>query len=951
LLLFLFLKPAYGQDDPLPHQNFESTLQSAIHACAENQFTSAHRAFQDLESIFGREPEFQNPQIQKAILPLWGYAALISEDFPAAIEHLSAYIHQFPEHSKKQAFAQFTLAQAFQAAQRFPEAIDAYQLFTRNFAQKPESGIAQLRIAELYITLDQAEKALATFDHLFHSNHTPTLRLQARLRSLQIAIAHEQWALATECLIQTDWDLETLPDRYSLTIAALHIGDHWLQQNRPDDAIAAYRFVPSKDQLIHLQRLRLATIQDHFNRRSRSLRESDAGIWAEYYRSLLSQLKNLLQSLESSDDYTPAFLLRYGQAFAQANRHYEAWLIYESIANDTTLDDPTRQEAHYRQIVCIQQLGQWSDALIVAQSYAKAYPESPRSPLVLYLTANALQQLQRSREAIDILDRIMTTYPSHPACSRWLFTRGFNYLLLDEFSTARADFTEYTDRFANQTLATNARLWQVLTFFFEKKYAIALEALDPLIKATPEDHYLQAEMHYRRGSILYALRRFEPALDQINQYLAHFPQDHHHAEALVLRGDILMGLGRLLEAALAFRQVGPEAQTLYAYSVFQIGKIYRATEDYDRLADYFTEYLDQPDSTPILRVAEALYWIGWAREKQGRLLEAFPSFLQAIERYGNDPQATGIQDILTGLHRIHRQIHDNSAITDLNHALLATPQFIDWIDLQSEDALAHRQLTYYARLAIYKAERLKASKQYAAAEQIYLNLGESVPLINLDAEALGLIGMAQWENKDPKASESFTLLLHNYPKSAARIDAWIGLGQIAFQSEDWSQVIDWLQPVVQSYLTHPLAPKAALLYTSALQSLDQRSQAKDILHDILKLKSARGRPHAEALLQLADIAKHQEEASKAIAYYQRVYNLYRASPDLVVFAYFESARLFEKLGNLHAAFNTYVEMLQLASFEKPINQTRAQQERDRLQPLISTDNASSHSTSKEVSSS
>jgi len=85
--------------------------------------------------------------------------------------------------------------------------------------------------------------------------------------------------------------------------------------------------------------------------------------------------------------------------------------------------------------------------------------------------------------------------------------------------------------------------------------------------------------------------------------------------------------------------------------------------------------------------------------------------------------------------------------------------------------------------------------------------------------------------------------------------------------------------------------------------------AADGLNEILQLKGMRGRPHAQALAGLARIETDQENPKRAIPYWQRIYTLYRAYPELLAEAYWESAQLFEQIDDPIAAHNTVLEML------------------------------------------
>src|SRR5690606_19384861 len=104
--------------------------------------------------------------------------------------------------------------------------------------------------------------------------------------------------------------------------------------------------------------------------------------------------------------------------------------------------------------------------------------------------------------------------------------------------------------------------------------------------------------------------------------------------------------------------------------------------------------------------------------------------------------------------------------------------------------------------------------------------------------------------------------------------------------------------------------------------------------EILRLRSMRGRPHAAALMGLAETMIAAGEPERAIAYYQRVYTVHRAQNDFVAQAYLASSLLFETIGDLPAAHRTLVEMLSLTELEAFYDFDRARESEKTLAAKI-----------------
>ena len=108
---------------------------------------------------------------------------------------------------------------------------------------------------------------------------------------------------------------------------------------------------------------------------------------------------------------------------------------------------------------------------------------------------------------------------------------------------------------------------------------------------------------------------------------------------------------------------------------------------------------------------------------------------------------------------------------------------------------------------------------------------------------------------------------------------------------------------------HPLAIKVSLDYANTLTQTAEYDQAQSVLEDLLRLRTAKGRPHAKALLALSRNAEAAGELKRAVPYAQRVYNVYRGYPELAAEAYWMSALQFERLGDPVIAYKTLDEML------------------------------------------
>lgn len=936
LLLVATVRGAFIEMPP----TMQETLQLGVTSFTNGEYDKAAAAFDHLATTFGKEPQYQ-PLIP-TLLPIHAYACQMSERPDDAIRLYQQFLELEGQQESRRAFVLFSLAQAYQQGGELDKAVETYQSFIETAPDSPEAVLSAMRQAELYFEADDDQKGIDRLVGFAASDRVPsTLATQAQLRALQKALEMQDYPQAREILFNFDWSVDTMPELAVLTFAALDVGNRLMDEGHYPDAIRAYRYVTPAKQLVAAQNARLAGLQYTWNERQQQAGQGHhvEAIWNDYYRGLMARVEGQLNSLRDSGDYTPGYQMRLGQAFLLDERPREAYLMFRGLAENEELEQAMRGSAHYRWILAANALEDWDESLRIARLFLERYPGHPEFPSAMYLIATAYQELKNYRQAVEVLSELLAAYPDHRLANRWRFTRGFNYVLAQDFPPARQDFQAVLTREPEGVLADQARLWDAMSYYFARDYAEALQRFDAALETVPLQSPIYPELVYRRAQTLYSARDYPEALAATDDFLKRYGDHQRGPEARVLRGDILMGEGRLLEASNQFARVTPEAEALFPYAVFQRGKIQKALEAYDMMIEHFTEYVRRDDVPDKTRVAEALYWIGWAHEKQGNPEAAFPLFIEALAVHGNDVKAGETIAILQALHKLHTQYHagelDIAPGLKDPFGLLRESDFEQWLEAQLNEANEQQEWTWLSRINLYRAMRFRERGDLERAGTALLEIEGKVPMEQLDPEGLATVGDMLTSLELSSASEYYEYLMEEYPRSVQLGAAYYGMARLAMLKGDLAQAESFLNRFEAETSYHPAGAQVKLLRGQVLVELGYPEQAIAILQELLRLKSARGRPHAQALLGIASAYETLGEPDKAIAYYQRVYTLYRAYPDELVAAYVASAPLFEERGDLRAAYNTWRELVrneQLSNAREA--QAQAREAMDRLEPNL-----------------
>ncbi|MGJ8654116.1 MAG: tetratricopeptide repeat protein [Opitutaceae bacterium] len=889
---------------PTSAQTLQEQLDQAVAAFGEGNYSSTYWQLEAMELDYGQEPEYLNRTFQSALLPVRGYAALLAERPTDALVYFSELLSQYNPRPGVRAFALYNAAIAQSQTNSLAAAAQTFNTFQKTFPNSNEAALALLQEADLRAEIGDHAEAMDLLNRFYDSKAPQTLRMQARLRALQLAGSIGDSEQTQHILFETDWNIAAMPDIAVLSFAALDAGDLLLNNGLYKEAIRAYRLTLPRNILIEKQSERLEATK-------RALEEQAmfaSSIWKSHSRQLIARLERQLERLENMEDYTPSLYLRSGQAYLLASRYREATILFRTVATDTDFENDIRAEAHYRWILALSEAELWSEARDVAQSFLETHPAHALANSALFLIARAYQSENKYVEAIEVLDELIENYPTDKQAARWLFTRGYNYCALERYDDARESFTIGLERFPKSHLVEQTKLWNSLTYFFERDYKTSLQKLLALKKVT-KAHPISPEVHFRIANVYYAERDYETALDAADILIKKFPDHHRYAEAMALRGDIYMGLGQLTAAAFAFKEVPADDSQIYDYATFQAAKIYKALEHYDLLREHLQAYIDRDDAADRPRVSEALYHIGWSLQQEERADEAFPLYEKALVRFGNKPQARAVSSIISAYADLFKRSGTATVGEGLPLDPKRAPSFDTWLQESSEYALAENKLTFYARLTLYTYQKQLRSIDAKTAEATLLSIHRFVPIEQQDPTTLAAVGIALSNRAYESADDYFEQLLNEYPKRFERAAAYYGKAQLAAKSDRLIEARKWLIRFLEETPTHPLAAEARLLAADVLTTQGLYEQASATLNEILQIKEMRGRPHASALAGLARIETELENPKRAIPYWQRIYTLYRAYPELIAKAYWESALLFEEIGDAIAARNTLEEML------------------------------------------
>ncbi|MCH2036936.1 MAG: hypothetical protein MK120_08290, partial [Puniceicoccaceae bacterium] len=204
----------------------------------------------------------------------------------------------------------------------------------------------------------------------------------------------------------------------------------------------------------------------------------------------------------------------------------------------------------------------------------------------------------------------------------------------------------------------------------------------------------------------------------------------------------------------------------------------------------------------------------------------------------------------------------------------------------------------------------------------------------LDAENLGKLAAKLVERYPSVAEEYLEQLEEKFPDSIQRSFGYYTRAVLLMNAQNYEAARAPLNRFRSEFPMHPLATRVALCFAECATQTQRFDEARDALDALLRLKQAKGRPHAQALLALSRNEQAAGNTERAVPYAQRVYNVYRAYPELAADAYWMSALQFEALGDTRAAYVTLNEMLENQEIAGLAIASKAREKQESLRAIL-----------------
>jgi TolA-binding protein len=696
---------------------------------------------------------------------------------------------------------------------------------------------------------------------------------------------------------------------------SLELGSRLLENGRYHEAIACLQRIWPRERLIATQK----KAQDLFASRLEQVQKTPGQEYLAFqYEGLLTRIRRELENFEKIPNFDSALRLRVAMAYKELERYREAALILEDMLNRLPPDEIVRQ-ASLSLIQCWMQIERWPKAVAAADQYLGKFdsPENPQIPMARFLKATALHANHQPKDAELVFAAVSQLHPAHELAPRALFMEGICLLEQDLNAEAIEAFDQLGKDHPQSPMKEEAFYWSGMALSFAKKHAAARDQMKAYLARYPQQAKYGPDARFRIAFSTFGLADYAGAIREFRDFLRTHPDSQFVEEAKLLLGDALGAEGQTEAALAAYASLDPKVNARFAEEGwFKSGNIHKLTGDFARLRTHFEDFIARHPKS--FRLAEAVYWISLSHDQEGHRDLAQEATWNAIQRFGNQLEARGVEDMFLALPRLYPGIEGKVTLATRLEKLR---------DASQEKAPVLALRAAWARAQLVKKSEPEEARTLLLALEPQMDPATHSPRLLADvADAVRESGRLAAATRLYKETRRW------HPRAVERDRLWYGLGRIAMEEGRTSEALQAFDRFEAETLGSSLTGEVAGLRGDLHAAQGQFPEAKTAYEKVLEMPLASRQLKARMLLKLGDLHARQQQDLKSTAYYERVYISYARYPGETAAAYLKRGQALERLGLPEKTAEVFREFAGRAELRGQEEQAQAVAWLDRTRP-------------------
>jgi TolA-binding protein len=393
------------------------------------------------------------------------------------------------------------------------------------------------------------------------------------------------------------------------------------------------------------------------------------------------------------------------------------------------------------------------------------------------------------------------------------------------------------------------------------------------------------------------LSRYKEADVRFSAFVEDYPTNTLAGEAWMMLGDIAGTRADLPAAVRNYRKVAAFDVNIefYNYAMFRVGEMLNEIRDFQGMIGHFKEYISRNRDGS--NIPMAIYWIGTSMRNLGEQRGALEFFRDAVEKYGVDRKALGIDLIL-------EEWVGQSKSAD------KTVSEASWADLEVLQKKAEKNgqeaLSLRLKRMLYFQPNISDEKKAKLLGELVRE--ENIP--NASSGVLEFILEEAQKRKDRALAEKVAeAIIKTFPETDCALQARMTLADFAIADENYKVAIKHLTLVKEVYASSPEAASALLMLGDLQVKMGKFKEADECYKSILAVREWKGPLWPAALYGRGECARGQRNFEQASAYYERIYIMYGKHLQWSAKAYLARAECLNRLSLYNKAAETLQEMI------------------------------------------
>lgn len=893
-------------------------FEEADAAFAKQDYATAAAKLDELIKALGNKKEASSEMLHFNL----GYAYLMAESYPEAEKAFTDCIVKFPngEYNSRCFLGVGTAAIKQGGEEKMNRAIDALKKAALDPKYRTQAG---LLLGQVYTDTNKHDEALKVFRSLMGSDIQTPEQTQAAVEVIGLLSDTGQLG---DLIAYLDRIINQPGIRDAIAWYSNQVivkGDELVGSENYDAALAIYRSVPPRAQILQIQASTLAAKKQELGKLENIAKaeekkplgqRSNIGERLNQTQSSIKLTEEAIAAIEKLTDLDAALLMRRGRCFYYLDRNEEALLCFRTLREKyPTAKDA--QSAAYAEIVIYNGLKDTAKIQELANAFLKNYPDAPNIEQVATLAGEVLVQTGKWDQVLKYYQDLEKRFPNSPSLDRFIFFQGVALFQSGDFQGSASHFENFIKTYPDNRLVEDGVYRIAMAYFLTNNYEKTLFWCRDYLNKYPDGRYA-GDMLYRLAFVDFNDKEEDQSqniIKSLGDYLEKKPDDPAAGSMYCLMADTWKKMKSNDEATAKtyednalnnyIKAVWSDSpDDVIQYAIETATTILQGRKDWEGLAKLHEEFLAKRPDHQMAMISAT--WVAKAMARQGKEAEGAEILSKTLARSIADPSKEQVEFLLD---EIVKSLTPRRRPKDLDVKALEQ----QLVDLLNKAAEGKENQTTYARIYYARARMMMILKEVQTANDYLKNLAMNtdVKAADLSPTLLAVCADILMKSGDlDRAEENFKRLAERYKESPFSDAGPVGLGQIALLRKQPEEALRIFKEALENNNGTSRFKEATLGKLEAMYELGQNKEVVEEADKIIKDRSFKGGPSIpKAYIIWADterrIAKTQPPTESiatlkaAYARYERVWRAYQRETDLFARSLWGSYEVAKDLGD------------------------------------------------------